>query len=79
MPNIGFDARTRIATAYGYASQRVATSNLAGRILTDLITETPIDLTHLPMAQHHLWWKPVPLRLVGTRYTQWALGRLNAH
>ncbi|PSR33373.1 MAG: FAD-dependent oxidoreductase [Sulfobacillus benefaciens] len=78
MPNIRFDLRTRIATAFGYTGQGVATSNLAGRILNELISETPGNLTHLPMAQHHSrLWEPEPLRWAGIRYTQWALGRID--
>ena len=40
-PTMAFDPRTGIATARGYIGHGVSTTNLAGRVLTDLITATP--------------------------------------
>ena len=53
MPTMGFNPRTGVALAYGYTGEGVATSNLSGRVLTDLITETDSPLTRLPMAYFH--------------------------
>ncbi len=66
MPTMGFNPRTGIAMAFGYSGEGVATSNLSGRILADLITETESALTLLPMASHTpVPWEPEPLRSLG--------------
>ncbi len=71
MPTIGFDRRTNVATARGYTGQGVATSNLAGRILADLITGVDSPITHLPPVGHHSRnWEPEPFRFLGVRYVQ---------
>jgi hypothetical protein len=55
-----------VALAYGYSGEGVATANLSGRVLADLLTETYSDLTHLPMASHQpAPWEPEPLRSLG--------------
>ncbi len=44
----------------------MATSNLAGRTLADLIGEHDTELTALPWVNHHSrQWEPEPLRWVG--------------
>ena len=77
MPTMGFNRQTGVALAYGYTGEGVATSNLSGRVLTDLITETDSMLTRLPMASHKPRnWEPEPLRSIGvnimrkTRYLE---------
>ena len=66
MPTMGFNPRTRVALAYGYTGEGVATANLSGRVLTDLITESDTMLTRLPMASHKpRIWEPEPLRTIG--------------
>ncbi len=66
MPTMGFNPRTGVALAYGYTGEGVATSNLSGRVLADLITETDSLLTRLPMASHQpVPWEPEPLRSLG--------------
>jgi glycine/D-amino acid oxidase-like deaminating enzyme len=66
MPTMGFNRRTGVALAFGYTGEGVATSNLSGRVLTDLITETDSILTRLPMASHQpVLWEPEPLRSIG--------------
>jgi len=66
MPTMGFNPRTGVALAYGYTGEGVATSNLSGRVLTDLITESDSLLTRLPMASHQpVPWEPEPLRAIG--------------
>ena len=77
-PTIGFDPRTRIATARGYIGHGVSTANLAGRILADLITETRSPLTDLPLVNHRSRnWEPEPLRWLGVRFAQSALARVD--
>ena len=77
-PTVAFDRASGIATARGYVGHGVAATNLSGRVLTDLITERPSELTTLPLVNHHSRsWEPEPLRFMGVRYTQWALGRLD--
>lgn len=66
MPTMGFNPRTGVALAFGYTGEGVATSNLSGRVLTDLLTETDSDLTRLPMSSHQpVIWEPEPLRSIG--------------
>jgi glycine/D-amino acid oxidase-like deaminating enzyme len=78
-PTMAFDPRTGIATARGYIGHGVSTTNLAGRVLTDLITGTPSPLTSLPLVNHRSRnWEVEPFRWIGVRYAQWAVGRLDA-
>jgi glycine/D-amino acid oxidase-like deaminating enzyme len=66
MPTMGFNPRTGVALAFGYTGEGVATSNLSGRVLADLLTETDSDLTRLPMTDHQpAIWEPEPLRSLG--------------
>ncbi len=56
------------ATAGGYVGDGVATANLAGRTLTDLILDRDTELTHLPWTRHRpKRWEPEPLRWLGVR------------
>lgn len=67
-PSVGFDRQTGLAWAGGYVGQGVATANLAGRTLTDLITGTTSDLTGLPWVGHASQdWEPEPLRWLGVQ------------
>ncbi len=78
-PTMAFDPRTGIATARGYIGHGVSTTNIAGRVLTDLITATPSPLTSLPLVNHRSRnWEIEPFRWIGVRYAQWAVGRLDA-
>ncbi len=78
MPTMSFDRRTGIATACGYTGQGVATANLSGRVLADLITETPSAFTALPTVGHiSPHWEPEPLRYLGIRYVQQGYVRLD--
>ncbi len=62
---------TGLATARGYTGQGVATANLAGRLLADLITGTTSPLTELPTVNHQSpAWEPEPLRWAGIRFVQ---------
>lgn len=76
LPNFTYDPSTGLAGAWGYTGQGVAASNLAGRTLTDLLTGRSSALTRLPMVGHRSRrWEPEPLRWLGARYIQRALGR----
>ncbi len=78
MPSFGFDESSRIAHAYGYTGHGVATANLAGRTLADLITGTTSELTGLAFVGHRSRsWEPEPLRWMGVRYVQLAYERLD--
>ena len=58
-----YDKKTNIATARGYTGNGVATANLAGRVVTDLILGVDSAITHLPPANHTSRnWEPEPFR-----------------
>jgi glycine/D-amino acid oxidase-like deaminating enzyme len=77
-PTIAFDRATGIATARGYIGHGVSTTNLAGRVLTELVTEGRGPLTELPLVNHRSPnWEIEPFRFLGVRYAQWAIGRLD--
>lgn len=79
MPTIGFDRRTGVATARGYVGEGVAASNLAGRVLADLVLGASTPITRLPVVGHRSRdWEPEPLRWLGARYVQWQTLRLDA-
>lgn len=64
--SVGLDRTTGLAWAGGYVGDGVATSNLAGRTLADLITDRHTELTALPWVNHHSrQWEPEPLRWLG--------------
>jgi len=66
MPTMSYDRASGIATARGYTGEGVATSNLSGRVLADLITESDTALTSLPMTTHQAPdWEREPLRWLG--------------
>ena len=64
-PSVGLDRQTGSAWAGPYVGDGVATSNLAGRILRNLILDRPDDLDDLPIVNHvSPRWEPEPLRWV---------------
>ncbi len=64
--SVGLDRTTGLAWAGGYVGDGVATSNLAGRTLADLITESDTELTSLPWVNHRSrQWEPEPFRWLG--------------
>jgi glycine/D-amino acid oxidase-like deaminating enzyme len=78
MPTMSFDERSGVATARGYTGQGVATANLSGRVLADLITGTDSDLKRLPPVGHQSPnWEPEPLRYLGVRYVQRSYAELD--
>lgn len=77
-PTMSFDPSSGIATSRGYIGHGVSTTNLGGRVLTDLILGRSTPLTELPLVNHRSPnWEPEPFRWLGVRYTQWAMGRLD--
>lgn len=65
-PSVGLDPRTGIGWAGGYVGDGVATANLAGRTLADLITGADSELVRLPWVGHRSpRWEPEPLRWLG--------------
>ena len=66
MASCGLDQTTGFAWAGGYVGDGVATSNLAGRTLADLITNDSSNLVTLPWVNHKSpKWEPEPLRWIG--------------
>ncbi len=64
--SVGFDCATGMAWAGGYVGDGVATTNLTGRTLADLITGADSDLTSLAWVGHRSpRWEPEPLRWLG--------------
>ncbi|HET7036182.1 MAG TPA: FAD-dependent oxidoreductase [Thermomicrobiaceae bacterium] len=77
MPTMSYDPRTGIATGRGYTGEGVATANLSGRVLADLITGADSELTHLPMTAHRSPdWEPEPLRWLGVNAVRKSLARV---
>jgi len=67
------DPATGVGAAGGYVGDGVATSNLGGRTLADLITGTDSGLTGLPWVNRRSpRWEPEPLRWLGVRAGVWA-------
>ncbi len=78
MPTFSYDPASGIASARGYTGHGVATSNLAGRTLADLITGRRTELTELPFVNHRSRdWEPEPLRWMGARFVQLSMMRLD--
>ena len=64
--SVGLDRRTGLGWAGGYVGDGVATANLAGRTLTDLVLGRDSDLVRLPWVGHRSRrWEPEPLRWLG--------------
>jgi glycine/D-amino acid oxidase-like deaminating enzyme len=64
--SVGLDRSTGVGWAGGYVGDGVATTNLAGRTLRDLVLDRDTDLTRLPWANHRSRsWEPEPLRWLG--------------
>ncbi len=77
--SVGVDRATGLAWAGGYVGDGVATTNLAGRTLADLITGAVTPLTELPWVGHvSPRWEPEPLRWLGVNGGLWAM-RLADH
>jgi glycine/D-amino acid oxidase-like deaminating enzyme len=79
LPSFRYDPATGIGAAYGYTGQGVAATNLAGRVLADLIVHGDTPHRDLPMVGHRSpAWEPEPLRWLGARFVLTALTRREA-
>jgi glycine/D-amino acid oxidase-like deaminating enzyme len=67
-PTVRLDRSTGLGVAGGYVGSGVATTNLAGRTLRDLVLGHETELTHLPWVGHvSRRWEPEPARWLGSR------------
>ena len=79
-PSVAFDRAKGIATGGGYIGEGVAATNLAGRTLADLITETDSELVTLPWVDiTSRKWEPEPLRWLGVWGTRRVMQRADEH
>lgn len=64
--SVQYDSSTGLGHAGGYVGDGLATTNLAGRTLADLVTGADTELTRLPWVGHRSpRWEPEPLRFLG--------------
>lgn len=78
LPTFSYDPATGVASARGYTGHGVATANLAGRVLADLISGRRSALTELSLVNHRSPdWEIEPFRWVGVRFVQESLLRLD--
>ena len=71
-PSVNFDQATGMGWAGGYTGEGVAASNLAGRIMADLVAERRTDVTELAwVGDAPRKWEPEPLRYLGAKGIQW--------
>jgi glycine/D-amino acid oxidase-like deaminating enzyme len=77
-PSVGFDRASGIAWAGGYVGDGVATTNLAGRTLADLILGDDSDLVHLPWVDHRSpEWESEPWRWLGVNAARLLIGSID--
>jgi glycine/D-amino acid oxidase-like deaminating enzyme len=66
--SVGFDPASGLGWAGGYVGTGVATTNLAGRTLADLVLGRDTELTRLPWVGRRVRdWEPEPLRWLGVQ------------
>jgi len=76
---VTFDRAAGLAVAGGYVGDGVATTNLAGRTVADLITGRESELVALPWVGHHSRrWEPEPLRWFGINASRLLAARADA-
>jgi len=67
-PCVQWDRERRTGWAGGYVGEGVAASNLAGRVVADLVTGRTTALTELPWVNDEArLWEPEPLRWIGAK------------
>jgi glycine/D-amino acid oxidase-like deaminating enzyme len=67
-PCVQWDNKTRTGWAGGYVGEGVAASNLAGRVMADLVTGRTSPLTELPWVNDEgRRWEREPMRWVGAK------------
>lgn len=78
MPTVAHDPAQGLAQAHGYTGNGVATTNLAGRTLADLILGRDTEITRLPHVNKRTrQWEPEPFRFLGVRLMQREFMRLD--
>ena len=78
--SVGLDKATGLAWAGAYVGDGVATTNLAGRTLRDLIRGEQTELTGLPWVNHHSrLWEREPFRWLGVNASLKAMASADAH
>lgn len=77
-PTMTFDPDSGVASARGYVGNGVATTNLSGRVLADLILGVESDITHLPCVNHRSPnWEWEPVRYFAVHYIQNAYWKID--
>ena len=67
-PCVSFDRASGLGSAGGYVGEGVGASNLAGRILADLVLERDTDITRLGWVDDTARnWEPEPFRWLGSK------------
>ena len=75
---VRFDRRSGLAWAGGYVGDGVATANLGGRTLADLILDRDSEFADLPFVGHECrQWEPEPLRWLAAEGVERVLGRVD--
>jgi glycine/D-amino acid oxidase-like deaminating enzyme len=65
-PTVAFDRATGVGSAGGYVGSGLTTTNLAARVLTELVLQRESPLTTLPWVRPSApRWEPEPLRFIG--------------
>jgi glycine/D-amino acid oxidase-like deaminating enzyme len=79
-PGVGVDRGSGLVWAGGYVGEGVAPSNLAARVLCDLLLERDTELARLPLveATPGRRWEPEPLRAVGAGVV-WSMRAAGEH
>jgi glycine/D-amino acid oxidase-like deaminating enzyme len=78
MPTMMYDPASGLASARGYVGNGVATTNLSGRVLADLITGAKSEITTLPCVNHRSHnWEFEPFRYLGVSYIQRAYWQID--
>jgi hypothetical protein len=82
--SVRFDRATGLASAGGYVGDGLSTTNLAGRTLAALVTNSTDDrdrdLVSLPWVGHRSRkWEPEPLRWMGVMGGRAAARRADVH
>ena len=71
-PSVVFDKQTGTGSAGGYTGEGVGASNLAARILVDLVLENQTPITELAWVNDVARrWEPEPIRWIGTKAIRW--------
>ncbi|MCU1430459.1 MAG: dependent oxidoreductase [Actinomycetia bacterium] len=75
---VGLDRSTGLGWAGGYVGDGVATTNLAGRTLADLVLGLDSELTSLPWVGHRSpRWEPEPFRWLGINAGRALMGSMD--